>query len=463
METNTENVFQTVEKAQSAVLLWQGLGYSGRAKILKSWSKELIKNIDSLAEIIAEETGKPLSDAALEVNVAINQLKWVIANSQKVLRTQSRPSGLLFANIKSKVERIPFGVVGVIGPWNYPMHTPMGSISYALGAGNVVVFKPSEYTPKIGAALAELFSLVAPSPYIFQTLGGDPQNGIDLTNSRVDKIAFTGSTKTAKKVAEACAKNLIPGVFECGGKDSALIATDADLDLAADEVLWSAMANAGQSCIGIERVYVVDNIADKFIDEISQRARKLQAGKDYGRATMPPQINVIRSHIEDAANKGGRFVVGGLDSIKETIVEPIIMVDVPENSLEVSDETFGPTLVINRVPNIETAIVLANNSKYGLGNAVYSKRQGEKIARKLESGMVSINSVFIFAGIASIPFGGIKDSGYGRIHGPEGLLEFTYAKSYVKPIFKLPLALLSFKRTKFTDNLVKRLTKLLNL
>lgn len=457
------DVFETVDKAHSAVSLWQGLGFAGRKKVLKSWANELAKNIDQLAATISEETGKPLSDAALEVSVAINHLKWVVANAEKVLRTQTRPSGLLFANIKSKVERVPYGVVGVIGPWNYPMHTPMGSISYALGAGNVVVFKPSEYTPKIGAQLAELFALVAPSPYIFQSLGGDQKLGIDLTNSKVDKIAFTGSTRTAKKVAEACAKNLIPGVFECGGKDSALIARDADVNLAADEVLWSAMANAGQSCIGIERVYVVEEVADKFISEISTKAKKLKAGEDYGRATMPPQINVIRSHIEDAVSKGGKFVVGGIDSIKETIVEPIIMVDVPEDSLEVQDETFGPTLVINRVPNIETAIILANDSKYGLGNAIYSKKSGEKIARKLNSGMVSINSIFIFAGIASIPFGGVKDSGYGRIHGPEGLLEFTFAKSYVKPIFRLPLPLTSFKRSSFTDNLVKRLTKLLNL
>ena len=456
-------VAEVVAQSRSATQIWQELGYLGRKKVLKAWAKTLNSNIDSVAKLISEETGKPISDAGLEATVAINHLLWVAKNAEKILRTQSRPSGLLFLNIKSRVAKIPYGVVGVIGPWNYPMHTPMGSISYALAAGNTVVFKPSEYTPKIGAYLAELFATVAPSPFIFQSLPGDPQNGVELTNSKIDKIAFTGSTRTAKKVAQACAQNLIPGVYECGGKDAVLIAGDANVKLAADEVLWSAMANAGQSCIGAERVYVVEEIADKFISEISKLAKDLHVGKDYGRATMPSQIGVIRSHIEDAASKGGKFVVGGLDSIKSEFVEPIIMLDVPEDSSEVREETFGPTLVINRVPNIETAIVLANETNYGLGAAVYSAKSGEKIAKQLICGMVSINSVFIFAGIASIPFGGVKDSGYGRIHGPEGLLEFVYSKSYVKPIFRLPFKLLSFKRKESTDKLVRKLSKFIEL
>ena len=255
---------------------------------------------------------------------------------------------------------------------------------------------------------------------------------------------------------------MIPVVLECGGKDPVIVAADANIDKAAEYALWSAMANAGQSCIGAERVYVVAERSEEFISEITTRAKKLVAGKDYGRATMPPQINVIRGHIEDAVNKGGRFVVGGLDSIKETIVEPIVMVEVPENSLEVTDETFGPTLVINTVPDINTAIALANATNYGLGAAVYSAKSGEKIASKVNAGMVSINSVFIFAAIPSIPFGGIKDSGYGRIHGPEGLLEFTYAKSIVKPIINLPFPITSFNRKKSTEKLIGKLIKILN-
>jgi acyl-CoA reductase-like NAD-dependent aldehyde dehydrogenase len=338
----------------------------------------------------------------------------------------------------------------------------MGSISYALAAGNTVVFKPSEYTPRIGKYLAQSFALVSPNQHIFQCLDGAKELGIELTHAGVDKIAFTGSTRTAKKIAAVCAETLTPVILECGGKDPVIIAKDGDIKLAAEEVLWSAMANAGQSCIGAERVYVVKECSEEFIEEIRIRANKLKAGKDYGRATMPPQIEVIKSHISDAVNKGGQFVVGSLDSIKSSIVEPIIMRDVPEDSLEVSDETFGPTLVINTVNELEEAITLANKSSYGLGAAVYSSKSGNEIASKLNCGMVSINSVFIFAGIPSIPFGGVKDSGYGRIHGAEGLLEFTYAKSVIKPIFRLPLAITSFDRKSFTDNLIGRISKIIH-
>ncbi|MEN9736477.1 MAG: hypothetical protein RL129_1188 [Actinomycetota bacterium] len=462
MELTNQDVAVVVDAAQEAAPLWRALGFSGREKILLDWASHLTKNVSEIAELIAQETGKPISDAKLEATVAISHLAWATKNAKKILGTQNRPSGLLFSNIRSKVAHIPFGVVGVIGPWNYPMHTPMGSISYALAAGNAVVFKPSEYTPKIGVYLANSFATVAPDARIFQTIEGAPEVGKWLTEANVNKIAFTGSTNTAKKVAASCANRLIPVTLECGGKDPVLIDSDGDIKLAAEEVLWSAMANAGQSCIGAERVYVSEKVADQFIAEISKRAKKLKPGTDYGRATMPPQIQVIKRNIEDAVAKGGKFVVGDLSSIKESIVEPIIMVEVPEDSLEVTNETFGPTLVINKVKDMKEAIELANATNYGLGAAVYSAKSGEKIAAKLNCGMVSINSVFIFAGIASIPFGGIKDSGYGRIHGPEGLLEFTYAKSIIKPIFHLPVPITSFRRNKFTDKLVGKLLKILH-
>jgi acyl-CoA reductase-like NAD-dependent aldehyde dehydrogenase len=220
------------------------------------------------------------------------------------------------------------------------------------------------------------------------------------------------------------------------------------------------MANAGQSCIGAERVYVVEQVAEKFIATISEMAKKLKVNEQYGPATMPSQLNVIQDHINDAAEKGAKFVVGGRDSVKAPFVEPVIMIDVPENSSAMTEETFGPTLAINKVENIEQAIELSNRSKYGLAAAVFSKRNGEKIAAKLNCGMVSVNSVFSFAAISSVPFGGVKDSGSGRIHGPEGLLEFTFARTIVKTRFQIPLKFTTFKRTKFSDNFLIKLIKL---
>jgi acyl-CoA reductase-like NAD-dependent aldehyde dehydrogenase len=222
------------------------------------------------------------------------------------------------------------------------------------------------------------------------------------------------------------------------------------------------MANGGQSCIGAERVYVVESVADQFIEEISKMAKKIEVGKDYGPATMPSQLNVIQSHLDDAKAKGAKFLLGGADSVKGAYVEPVIMLDVPEDSTAMTQETFGPTIAINKVSNTDEAIKLSNASTYGLAAAVFSKRDGEKIASKLACGMVSINSVFLFAAVASVPFGGVKDSGYGRIHGAEGLLEYTFARTVVKTRFKIPLRFTTFKRTRFSEKILTTLIKRLH-
>jgi acyl-CoA reductase-like NAD-dependent aldehyde dehydrogenase len=255
---------------------------------------------------------------------------------------------------------------------------------------------------------------------------------------------------------------MIPVVLECGGKDPVIVAHDADIKLAAEYALWSAMANAGQSCIGAERVYVVESVADEFIETIVDMAKKIKPGQSYGPATMPSQLKVIQSHLDDAKAKGAKFLLGGPDSVKGAFVEPVIMVDVPEDSTAMTQETFGPTLAINKVMNTDEAIKLSNASSYGLAAAVFSKREGEKIASKLACGMVSINSVFLFAAIAAVPFGGVKDSGYGRIHGGEGLLEYTYARSVVKTRFKIPLRFTTFKRTKLSEKILTLLIKKLH-
>jgi aldehyde dehydrogenase (NAD+) len=281
----------------------------------------------------------------------------------------------------------------------------------------------------------------------------------------VKKLAFTGSTATAKKVAAICAETLTPVIAECGGKDPVIVARDADIARAADATVWSAFSNAGQTCIGAERVYVDENIADFFTEKVIALAKTIHAGNpesaQYGPATMPSQLKIIKSHITDAIEKGGIPVVGGAQSVGDRFVEPVVLLQVPENSTAITEETFGPTLVINRVPDMETAIELSNASRYGLGASVWSRRQGRWIASQLQCGMVSINSVISFAGVASVPFGGNKDSGYGRIHGPEGLLEFTYPRSVVRARFQLPLPITSFRRTRKVDSLVVKLLTLL--
>lgn len=459
-------VKSAVAAARAVAPQWQGLGYVGRRKVLLAWSKLLIDRIEECAELISRETGKPTSDAKLEASLAIGHLAWAARNAREVLRTQHRRPGLLMANMAATVERSPLGVVGVIGPWNYPIFTPMGSISYALAAGNTVVFKPSEFTPGVGIWLAETFAEVAPSHEIFLVLTGLADTGRALCESGVDKLAFTGSTKTAKIVAATCAKTMTPVILECGGKDPVIIVADADIKTAADFTLWSAMSNAGQTCIGAERVYVDEKVADQFIAKIVELGKKIKPGPpgdgNYGPATMPKQLDIIESHIADAIARGGQTILGGLDSVKRPFVEPVILVDVPEDSIAMQEETFGPVIIINRVQDMSEAIRLSNASPYGLGASVWSKRQGKKIASQLHCGMVAINSTISFAAVASVPFGGVKDSGYGRIHGPEGLLEFTYARTVVRVRFQLPIALTSFKRSAFTDRLIVALVKVLH-
>lgn len=455
-----------VSRAREVSHTWQELGFRGRRKVLLKWSNLLLSKVDEITQIISRETGKPISDAKLEVSLAIGHLGWAARNAEGVMRTTHRTPGLLMANMSATVERSPVGVVGVIGPWNYPIFTPMGSISYALAAGNTVVFKPSEYTPGVGVFLAQTFAQVAPLADIFTCITGLGETGKFLCESGVDKLAFTGSTRTAKLVAATCANNMTPVVLECGGKDPVIVAEDADIKRAADATIWSAMSNAGQTCIGAERVYVHESVADRFIEEALKVAKTIHPGApgvgNYGPATMPAQIKVIQGHIDDALAKGATAILGSSDSVKAPFVEPVILLDVPESSTAMFEETFGPTLAINRVKSMAEAIALSNASRYGLGSSIWSKRQGKKIARQLHCGMVAINSTISFAAIASVPFGGVKDSGYGRIHGPEGILEFTYPRTVVRARFQLPIAFTSFKRTKGNDKLILTLTRLLN-
>jgi len=334
------------------------------------------------------------------------------------------------------------GVVGVIGPWNYPVFTPLGSIAYALAAGNTVVFKPSEYTPGVGQFLAQSFIDSSLLDDIFICITGLGETGKFLCESGVDKLAFTGSTRTAKLVAAACAAHMTPVVLECGGKDPVIVAHDADIKRAADATVWSAFSNAGQTCIGAERVYVDERVADQFIEKVLEIARDIRPGAPgegkYGPTTMPKQLPIIQSHIDDAIARGAKVLMGGSDSVKAPFVEPVIFADVPEDSIAMTDETFGPTMA-----------------------SVWSKKSGKNIASQLHTGMVAINSVISFAAVDSVPFGGVKDSGYGRIHGAEGILEFTYPRTVVRARFQLPIAFTSFSRTAGNDKLILALTKFL--
>ena len=454
-----------VARARGAASWWGGLSHAERADRLGAWKALVTQRLDELAGVMSAETGKPHGDAMLEAALAIDHLAWASKHAGKVLKRHKVPSGLVMANQKATVEFRPLGVIGVIGPWNYPVFTPMGSIAYALAAGNAVVFKPSEYTPGIGVWLAKTFAEVIDQP-VFQVVTGLGDTGAALCRSDIDKLAFTGSTATGKKVMAACAESLTPVLIEAGGKDALIVDEDADLDAAADGAVWGACANAGQTCAGVERVYVHERVYDEFLEKVVAKAKTLHAvdetGSQIGPITMPSQIDIIRRHIDDALAKGGRAVLGGADAVGERFVQPTILVDVPMDSSAWTEETFGPTMTIAKVKDMDEAVALTNDSKYALGSAVFSKSRGMKIAERLRVGMTSINGVITFAGVPSLPFGGIGDSGFGRIHGPEGLKEFTYAHAITKQRMKPLLALTTFERTEKAEQQLGKMMKMLH-
>jgi acyl-CoA reductase-like NAD-dependent aldehyde dehydrogenase len=454
-------VSAAVVRSRDASGWWRDLGPTGRKRHLDAWRGEIARRMPELARLVHSENGKPYPDAVLEITLAIDHIAWASRNAKRVLGSRRVRSGLLAANQASTLEYAPLGVVGVIGPWNYPVFTPMGSLAYALAAGNAVVFKPSEHTPAVGAWLVEAWQRAVPEGAgVMQLVTGLGPTGAALCRAGVDKIAFTGSSATGRKVMAACSEGLVPVLMECGGKDAMIVGDGADVAAAADAALWGAMSNAGQTCIGIERVYVTDASYDGFLDEITRRAATLRPGSDegadYGPITMPGQVDVISRHLADALASGGRAVTGG--TVDGAFVAPTVLVDVPETSTAVTEETFGPTVTVTRVPDVDEAVRRANATSYGLAGSVFaaSSRTGVEIARRMRSGMVSVGSVIAFASVPGLPFGGVGESGFGRIHGDDGLREFTRAKAITRQRFALPVPLTSFDRPeKVTGQLVK--------
>ena len=460
---SAREVAATVERAQAAAQWWGDLGWTARRQRLLAWKSYLTRYLGRLAELVHTETGKPLADAQLEILLTIVHIDWAARNARKVLGPRRVRSGLVAINQAATLEYQPLGVVGVIGPWNYPVFTPMGSIVYALAAGNAVVFKPSELTPAVGGWLVSSFAEVVPEQPVLQLITGAGPTGDHLARSAVSKIAFTGSAATAKKVMAACAENLTPMVAECGGKDALLVAADADLDAAADAAAWGALSNAGQTCVGIERVYVAEDVYHSFLEKLADRMAEVRPGEDreadYGPMTLPGQIDVIERHIADALARGGRPVIGGLASIRKPFVGPVILADVPEESRAVAEETFGPTVTVTKVASLDEGVRLANASRYALGSSVFArnKKAAMAAARSLRSGMTAVNSVIAYASVPSLPFGGSGDSGFGRIHGADGLREFARPKSITRQRMKPMVNLTSFARS---DKDMKRILSL---
>jgi succinate-semialdehyde dehydrogenase/glutarate-semialdehyde dehydrogenase len=454
------DVQAAVARARVASVSWGLLSYAERESELVRWRKALAEAADELAELIARENGKPKLDGMVEVFMALSHLDHAAHRAAKALRSEKVSTGLL-ANFRATVSYHPLGVIGVIGPWNYPIFTPMGSIAYALAAGNAVVFKPSELTPLVGVKMVELAARSLSIPDVLQVVTGAGPTGAALCKAGVDKLAFTGSTATGKKVMAACAETLTPVLMELGGKDPMIVAEDADVDAAATAAVFGALTNTGQACISIERIYVAEAIYDRFVDKVVSEVGKVKVGGDdgdLGAMTSPQQVTIVKDHLEDAVRRGARALTGGPDAISGNFIQPTVLVDVTDDMKVIKDETFGPVIPIIKVRSTEEALRRANETSFGLGSAVFGKRARE-IADRIRAGMTSVNSVMAFSAITTLPFGGVGESGFGRIHGDHGIREFTRTKATAEQVFNLPVNMMSFNQPKGSVERIRGMIK----
>jgi acyl-CoA reductase-like NAD-dependent aldehyde dehydrogenase len=449
------DVDAAVARARVAAQSWSTRSFAARAEELTAFRKAIAAHADELAELLHRENGKPMLEAYTEVMMALGHVQHAAARAEHAMAPKRVSAGML-ANYRATISYHPLGVIGVIGPWNYPLYTPMGSIAYALAAGNAVVFKPSELTPLVAVKLAEIAAKTFALPDLLQVVTGAGATGAALAKAAVDKIAFTGSAGTGKRVMIAAAERLTPVLLELGGKDPMIVTEEADLAKAAEACVYGALTNTGQACISVERVYVADAVHDRFVDEVVKQVRELKVGGDghLGAMTSPAQVAIVKDHLDDAVAKGAKVHTGGSGAISGSYIQPTVLTNVAHSMKVMSDETFGPVIPIQRVGSLDEAVKLANDTSFGLGSSVFAGKSARGIADRMRAGMTSVNSVMGFAGIPSLPFGGVGDSGFGRIHGDEGIREFSRVKSTAEQVMSIPLNMMSFRQPK---DMTKRL------
>ena len=451
---------------------WEALGPSGRGEWVARWRDWLFDNDERVAQLLQRETGKPWQEATLEVPVAIDLLEYYRRRAEKFLAdSHPRPHNLLTASKKLTIAARPYPVVGVICPWNNPILLALADAVPALLAGAAVAIKPSELTPLATGEIVRGWREDVGAPGVLECLTGAGGTGSALVEE-ADFIQFTGSTRTGRKIAQRAAERLIPYSLELGGKDAMIVLADADLERAANAAVWGGMFNSGQTCTSVERVFVEEPIYDEFVALVVRRVRGLRQGvggnrfdADVGALSSEAQLGIIERHVSEALASGAHALVGGKRAdAPGAFFQPTLLVDVDQSMSCMREETFGPTLPVMKVQDVDEAIRLANDSSYGLSASVWTRdrARGERIARRLEVGAVNVNDMFVNLSALRLPQGGWKESGVGaRLGGAHGIRKYCRPQAITATRLAPRSELLWYPYTALKGKLFLRVTRFL--
>ncbi len=461
--TSPEEVDRILDQANQAAENWKALSTQGRGKIINRFRKGLIARMDSLIDTICAETGKKPFEGLLEIMTSMEHMKRAVPLAKRALRREKRRSGFLLHK-RAYVQYEPMGVAGIISPWNYPLILALSPVVEALLAGNPVVLKPSEQAPLTPRLLKEVWDAETDYPHVFQVIYGGGETGHHLvTSPKTHIVCFTGSTKVGRIIARDCADHLKPVILELGGKDPMIILKDADLTRSIRAAIWGSVSNAGQTCISVERIFIHESRYAEFSKRMGKLIKTMTAGKDesnhIGAITMKAGLEKIREQLNEVEKTSG-MVQGTADDLG-WFIPPTVVFDPPAGSKILLEETFGPVMTITPFKSIDEAVTLANSTGYGLSASVFTRNKalGREIASRLNAGSVVINDVLTGYGIADLPFGGKGLSGFGRLHGEEGLKAFCNIKSITENCINLSTELWWYGMSRKIEKPLKKIIR----